>query len=205
MKWCPQRGFCPQSGWRRSPRDRSCQSLPHNHRAERIWCSHARPLPRAKGLCTFRSALTQAAPAAPPSPSGRQEDTLSQTSSSHWVSPGDVVQKQHCCPGERLGTPQTCRGQSLPELQHGVMHSKLPQTQSRVGTICPGSSIRRPGFSPLCEGSCLHPGQTPVTLASQSKRPLMSCKGELGPRCRRMRRCFQLASSLLLALPLGRN
>jgi len=49
------------------------------------------------------------------------------------------------------------------------------------------------------------PAQTLVTLASQSKRPLVSCEGELGRWCERTQRCFQLAPSLLLALSLGHN
>lgn len=149
-------------------------------RAEIISHGHTLHPPRAKGLCTVTH-HSQGSPYLlhlwPPTEGAGGCLNQPLFAGGVWAVGLHRPGGSHC-PHVGLGTEQ-------PALWLGAVHSKPPQTSSREGTVCTGSTIRRPGFSPPCECSCLHPGQTLVTLAWQPKHPLMSCEMELGPGCQR--------------------
>lgn len=145
-------------------------------RAESISHGHAHPHPRAKGLCTQSPTTPKSAPLFSLAPWGCHLWLATEEAGGCPV-PNQLLfagalwaMGLHRPGGSR--SPHDSLGTDQPALWLRAIHSKSLQTRSREGTVCTGSTIQRPGFSPLHEGSCLHPGQTLVTLALQSKHPL---------------------------------
>lgn len=146
-------------------------------RAERISHGHTHPSPREKGLCKVTHHPQGSPYPLELSPTEEAEAAQPQTSSSllglsgQWGCTALVGPTVPKCAGDRAACT--------------VPQGSALQTSSREGALCTGSTIQGPGFSPLCKSSCLHPGQTLVTLARQPKHPLISCEMELGPGCQR--------------------